>query len=163
MKRHFFTFRPSIERGICVFGFLLLLFHVPPVVAQNYAIDWFTIDGGGGTSSGGNFSLSGTIGQPDANPQSMAGGNFSVTGGFWSLLAIQTPNAPTLTIQLTSTNTVLVMWPSPSTGFILQENGDLNSGNWTSSPESVNDNGTSRLVIVNPPAGNRFYRLNKGP
>ena len=34
--------------------------------AQSYSIDWFTIDGGGGTSTGGVYSLSGTIGQPDA-------------------------------------------------------------------------------------------------
>ena len=32
-----------------------------------FSISWFTIDGGGGTSSGGNFTLSGTIGQPDDN------------------------------------------------------------------------------------------------
>jgi hypothetical protein len=36
------------------------------VMAQNYSIDWFTIDGGGGTSTGGVYSVSGTIGQPDA-------------------------------------------------------------------------------------------------
>ncbi len=50
--------------------------------AQPFAIDWYTIDGGGGTSSGGNFTLSGTIGQPDAGP-TMSGGNFTLTGGFW--------------------------------------------------------------------------------
>lgn len=35
-------------------------------LAQSYSIDWFTIDGGGGTSTGGVYSVSGTIGQPDA-------------------------------------------------------------------------------------------------
>jgi hypothetical protein len=44
-------------------------------------IDWYTIDGGGGTSSGGVFTLSGTIGQPDAGV--MSGGSFTLTGGFW--------------------------------------------------------------------------------
>jgi hypothetical protein len=47
------------------------------------AINWYTIDGGGGTSTGGNFTLSGTIGQPDAGPV-MAGGNFTLSGGFWA-------------------------------------------------------------------------------
>jgi len=46
------------------------------------SIPWFTIDGGGGVSSGGSFSLSGTIGQHDAGPQ-LAGGAFALTGGFW--------------------------------------------------------------------------------
>ncbi len=48
-----------------------------------FSIDWYTIDGGGGTSAGGTFELSGTIGQPDAGPE-MTGGTFSLTGGFWA-------------------------------------------------------------------------------
>ena len=31
-----------------------------------FNLTWFTVDGGGGTSSGGDFVLSGTAGQPDA-------------------------------------------------------------------------------------------------
>src|SRR5256885_960583 len=74
--------------------------------AQTFTIDWFTIDGGGGTSTGSVYSVSGTIGQPDANAQPLTGGNFSVVGGFWSLFSVvQTPGAPLLTIRLTSTNT----------------------------------------------------------
>lgn len=34
--------------------------------AQPFDISWYTIDGGGGTSSAGQFQLSGTIGQHDA-------------------------------------------------------------------------------------------------
>jgi len=48
--------------------------------AQNYAIDWWTIDGGGGTSTGGVYSVTGTIGQPDAGSTAMTGGAYSVTG-----------------------------------------------------------------------------------
>jgi hypothetical protein len=55
--------------------------------AQSYSIDWFTIDGGGGTSTGGVYSVSGTLGQADAGEAS--GGNYSLIGGFWG--AIQTP------------------------------------------------------------------------
>jgi hypothetical protein len=46
------------------------------------AIPWYTIDGGGGTSAGGSFTLSGTIGQPDV--ATMSGGSFTLVGGFWS-------------------------------------------------------------------------------
>ena len=49
----------------------------------DYDLSWSTIDGGGGTSTGGTFSLSGTIGQPDAGA-AMTGGTFTVVGGFWS-------------------------------------------------------------------------------
>ena len=47
----------------------------------DYEISWSTIDGGGGTSTGGNFALVGTIGQPDAGE--MEGGDFTLAGGFW--------------------------------------------------------------------------------
>src|SRR5213083_3438116 len=96
----------------------LLLFAVTSTtaLAQSYSIDWFTIDGGGGTSTGGVYSVSGTIGQPDAGH--MSGGNFSLDGGFWSIIAaVQLPGSPLLRIVLTTTNTVVVAWSAPSTGF----------------------------------------------
>jgi len=53
----------------------------------------------------------------------MNGGNYSIAGGFWGIIAaVQTPGAPLLAIRRTSTNTVAVSWPSPSTGFTLQQN-----------------------------------------
>jgi len=128
--------------------------------AQSLSIDWFTIDSGGGTSAGGAFAVNGTIGQPSANAQTLTGGNFSLTGGFWSLFAVQTPGAPLLAIRLAGANTIAVSWPSPSTGFILQQNDNLNSPNWVTAPQSVSDNGMSKFILVNP-NGNRFYRLFK--
>ncbi|MGB7582034.1 MAG: hypothetical protein WBL85_06260 [Sedimentisphaerales bacterium] len=47
----------------------------------NYNLSWSTIDGGGGTSNGGQYVLMGTIGQPDA--ANSAGGNYELLGGFW--------------------------------------------------------------------------------
>jgi hypothetical protein len=48
-----------------------------------YELSWHTIDGGGGTSGGGGYELSGTIGQPDAGG-TLTGGSFEVVGGFWT-------------------------------------------------------------------------------
>jgi hypothetical protein len=125
---------------------------------QSYSIDWYKIAGGGGTSTGGVYSVSGTIGQHDAGGP-MTGGNYSLTGGFWALYAVQTPGAPVLSIELTTTNTAMVYWPSPSTGFNLEVSTNLATANWATPPQSVTDNGTIKYIIVNPPAGNRFYRL----
>ena len=125
---------------------------------QSYSIDWFKVGGGGGTSTGGVYAVSGSIGQHDAGGP-MTGGNFSLTGGFWSLYAMQTPGAPVLSIKLTTTNTAQVYWPSPSTGYNLQVNTNLATGNWVTPAESVTDNGTIKYIIVNPLAGDRFYRL----
>jgi hypothetical protein len=125
-----------------------------------YSIDWSTIDGGGGTSTGGVYSVSGTIGQPDAG--TMNGGNYTLAGGFWGILAaVQTPGAPLLSVWRTPTNTVVVSWPSPSAGLALYQNSNVNTTNWVSPPETVNDNGTEKFIMVNPPAGSRFYRLQK--
>jgi len=60
---------------------MVVLALAAPAFAQ-FSIPWYTIDGGGGTSIGGSFTLSGTIGQPDAG--SMAGGTFTLAGGFWA-------------------------------------------------------------------------------
>jgi len=67
-------------------GLTLLFFWLvaPSAQSQNYSLDWFTVAGGGGTSAGGNYSLSGTIGQAAAG-STMASSSFTVCGGFWSL------------------------------------------------------------------------------
>lgn len=129
--------------------------------AQSYAIDWSTIDGGGGTSTGGVYSVTGTIGQPDASMTPMTGGPYSLTGGFWAIYAVQTPGAPLLSISRATTNTVAVSWPSPSTGWELEQNFDLNTTNWVLSPDTIHNDGTNKFIIVSPPTGNRFYRLHK--
>jgi hypothetical protein len=137
---------------------LLLVGSRSALRAQNYSIDWYKVADGGGTSTGGVFSISGTLGQPDAGLP-MSGGIYSLSGGFWALFAVQTPGAPLLRILLTATNTALVSWPAPSTGFNLQQNTDLSTANWAAPAETINTNGTTKFIMVSPPTGKRFYRL----
>ena len=48
-----------------------------------YDLTWNSIDGGGATfSTGGGYSLGGTIGQADAGAAS--GGAYALSGGFWA-------------------------------------------------------------------------------
>jgi hypothetical protein len=103
--------------------------------------------------------LSGTIGQPDASG-AMTGGNYSLTGGFWSLIAaVQTGGAPTLFISH-SGNTVTVYWQAVS-GWSLQQNSNLTSlGGWSASSGWTTSNGTNYLNIT-PPTGNLFFRLSQ--
>jgi hypothetical protein len=139
--------------------FLFLGLLIPAIgFAQSYSIDWFKIAGGGGTSTGSVYSISGTIGQPDAGV-AMSGGNYSLTGGFWSLSAVvQTVGAPALTITH-SGNSVKVSWPSPSTGFVLHQNSDLTMTNWPASGFTISDDGTNKSITITSPAGNLFFRL----
>jgi len=70
--------------GLLVLGLLTVLITAP-ILAQTgggYDLTWISIDGGGGTSSSGSYSLSGTIGQPDS---SLAGGaGYTLVSGFWA-------------------------------------------------------------------------------
>ena len=133
-------------------------------IAQPYSIDWFKIAGGGGTSTGGNYSLSGTIGQHDAGGP-MTNGPFSLVGGFWALpIAIQTPNAPLLSVEQLAGNSVRVYWPLPATGFVLDEATSLvsppatNAWSQVAFPYQTN---AKHISITVPAAANRFYRLRK--
>ena len=60
---------------------LLFLLLVSTAIA-GYDINKYTIDNGGGTSSGGQYIVTGTIGQPDT--ASSAGGQYELLGGFWT-------------------------------------------------------------------------------
>jgi hypothetical protein len=140
--------------------FLLLAAASHEARAQSYSIDWYTIDGGGGTSTNAPYTLSGTIGQPDASGP-MTNGPYTLTGGFWTVIAVQTPGGPLLQIRLTTTNSVRVSWPSPSAGFILQQNLSVANTNWANFIGSTNDDGTNKSVTITPPTGNLYFRLKK--
>ena len=130
--------------------------------AQNYAIDWFTIDGGGGTSTGGVFSLSGTIGQPDAG--TVSGGTYSLAGGFWGILTTL-PTSPLLTAT-NDNGTITICWPRPADGFLLEQAGALSSPpasiSWnTVSAATYQTNATRIFITVPMPGGKAFYRLRR--
>ena len=121
-----------------------------------YAINWHTIDGGGGTSTGGVYSVSGTIGQPEAGGP-MTNGQYSITGGFWALpQAVQVPGAPLLLITAATPGNVTISWSPSSPGFVLQETWTLSPANWTNS-----SSGATNPVVVSAAAPAKFYRLHK--
>ena len=67
----------------------LIIATLAPAVGDDFAIDWWTIDGGGEMwCTDGDYELSGTIGQPDAGAV-MTGGDFELTGGFWPIATVQ--------------------------------------------------------------------------
>ena len=121
--------------------------------AQNYSIDWYKVAGGGGTSTGLNYSVSGTIGQHDAGGP-MTGGSYSLTGGFWALYAVQTPGAPLLTITYIG-NQAIVSWSPSVTGWTLQTNANLATPAWGNYLGTVVNN----TLTNGPLKGNVFFRL----
>jgi hypothetical protein len=144
-----------------LFCFILLHSAFCLRVWGQYSIDWSTIDDGGGTSTGGVYTVSGTIGQPDAGM--MSGGAHTLSGGFWGIVAaVQTEGAPWLTVTR-SNNSVVVSWPLRATGWLLQAKTDLVTGAslWAEIPPPYQTNGANLQFTEPSPAGNKFYRLHK--
>jgi hypothetical protein len=130
----------------------------PTLLAQSFSIDWYTIDGGGGTSSGGPFSLTGTIAEPETAV--MSGGGFTIEGGFWAILSVvPTPGAPSLRVALTSTNTVVVAWPAVASGYDLQQTPSLESPTWSATAPAPIQVGDEKQVILPVLPGNLYFRL----
>src|SRR5712692_5955178 len=137
------------------------LLFAGPLNAQDFGIDWFATAGGGGDSSGGDFELTATIGQPDVGV--LLGGDFSITGGFWSILTtIQTAGALSLSVSQAQ-GSVIISWPdSGSAGFLLEETAALaNPSTWTPVNATVQTSNGTDSVQLPLGAGNRFYRLHK--
>ncbi len=126
--------------------------------AQSYSIDWYKVAGGGGTSTGGVYSVSGTIGQHDAGGP-MTGGGYSLTGGFWALISVvQTPGLPNLTIRFVGPKSVVVSWPNTGT-YTLLKNSSVGGGGWTPSGYTITTANGTNSITVTPPTGNLFFRL----
>ena len=139
---------------------ILLVLGIPVLCSRaafaQYSIDWSTIDGGGGTSTGGVYSVSGTLGQPDAGGP-MTNGQYSVTGGFWVLpVAVQSVGAPLLTIVPAALGQATISWTPTTPGFVLQETVSLVPSDWVNSASGAVNPVTVTAV---PPA--KFYRLRK--
>ena len=155
--------QPSLEKNRLAGAVALLLFFtLTGVLAQDYKIAWFTMDGGGGTSTGSGFTLTGTIGQPDAG--AMSGGHFTLVGGFWGLVAaVQTPGAPLLSVVRRNA-AVVVSWSAPADGWLLHATTNLvSSGStWREIPPPYQTNGLTNICFLEQvPTGHKFYRLHK--
>lgn len=131
------------------------------VAVAQYTIDWFTIAGGGGTSTNSQYSLTGTSGQPDAGT-TMTNGPYALTGGFWSVVAaIQTPGAPTLAVVLDpQSNAVTVSWPGTDPTWKLQSTASLAPPvAWTEIPPPYSTSTTNTWFMESSPVGTKIYRL----
>ncbi len=86
--------RKTILKNLTILGVSLsLLLGSGVALAQQgdgYDLTWNTFDGSGGTSGSGGYSLSGSIGQPDADV--LTGGNYRLAGGFWAGGAANMPS-----------------------------------------------------------------------
>lgn len=146
--------KPHLLLFVALSGGLLLC-------AQNYSLTRARITGGGGLSTGGNYSLRGTLGQAEAGTR-QSGGNYALTGGFRAKVGvIQTPDAPPLAVTHNADGTVTVSWASSPAGWTLQQSDLITSEGWTGSTHPIGENGPTLSITINPPPGWLFFRLHK--
>lgn len=80
--------RQAIKQILLTLPLLLIIFMpINFALAERshsagYAITWHTVDGGGGLSQGGVYTLQGSIGQPDVGI--LQGDGYALVGGYWS-------------------------------------------------------------------------------
>jgi hypothetical protein len=131
-----------------------------PAFAQSYSIDWYKVAGGGGASTGATYQVTGTIGQPDASG-AMSGGQYSVTGGFWSLIAVvQTAGLPNLSIAH-SGNSVIVSWPNTASCTIQTNNSLAAVSGWNAYGGTVNTANGTNSISIRSATGTLFFRLSR--
>jgi hypothetical protein len=79
---------PHPRRGLkpAVLGLAVLALSAVAAYAQpdgGFGLNWWTVDAGGGTSSGGIYAVRGTAGQSDVGTSS--GATYTLRGGFWGV------------------------------------------------------------------------------
>ena len=131
----------------------LLSFNIHLTAPSPLHIDWFTADGGGGTCTGSIYTVTGTIGQPEASGP-LTGSGYSLTGGFWAIYLVQTPGAPFLNITYAD-NQAIVSWDASVSGWTLQTNVNLATPTWGNYLGNIVNNSVTNA----PPKGNLFFRL----
>ncbi len=116
-----------------------------------------TFDGGGASSTGGEWKVTGTIGQPDASTQTSTGGGWTVAGGFWPG-AITAPGGPLLAVVPHDPYNVYIVWKAAAVGYKLQTSTDLAA--WTDYPNGT-ISGPGYIVWPLRSGPRYFFRLIK--
>jgi hypothetical protein len=66
---------------------------------------------------------------------------------------------PSLAIRLTGPKNVVISWPSPSDGYVLQQNSNLAPANWLNFSGTIVTNGATISATNSPATNNLFFRL----
>lgn len=132
---------------------------LPPLTfAQTYSVDWYKISGGGGTSTNAQYSIDGTVGQPDAS-DAMTNSQYSLIGGYWAIIqVVQTPGLPRLTLTRNAT-AFSISWPATNSVTLQQNWSITNHAGWTASGLTINTASNMSSVTFTQVTGPLFFRL----
>ena len=103
-----------------------LLASTVALAQGGYGLPWWRSSSGGGVSSGGDYTLSGTIGQAEAGE--LVGGGYSLAGGFWGAGVAPDVPQPGSQVFLPVANRnpptpIIIVTPTPVTPTVTQPKG----------------------------------------
>ncbi len=141
-----------------LFATVLALAGVAGLQAQDFAISWWTIDAGAATVAGGDYELSGTIGQPD--PGLARGDGYALDGGFWpGVQSSSLPTVPALAIQVAG-DALVFSWPAGAAPTDLEATRRLDAAAlWETVPAEPELIGDHYVLAVKPSGQQEYFRL----
>lgn len=126
-----------------------------------FTIPWWTLDGGGGKSTGTTgggtvFTLTGTIGQFDTTAAGSSGGPVQFTGGFWAQLADVAVAGQMLSLSRLPNGDASLQWQSNAAGWQMETSANLT--NWSDIGSTITTAG-ELTIPYDPQVPKRFFRL----
>jgi len=132
----------------------------PGIWAQSFEVFPRAIaDSGGRLSSGGGWSVEGSLGQPWADPS--AGGGFELAGGLWAAtFSVSAGEAPELLISVAA-GQVRLAWQGGDSQWRLEQTSQLAppNDNWTAVAGTPLLENQTRLLTLPVERGARYFRL----
>ena len=82
-----------ISVSLLLIGILWIVWTASAQANDSFNLSWYAVEGGGGQSVGGTFTLRGSIGQPNAGNE-LQGGEFTLERGFQVASEVGTTQLP---------------------------------------------------------------------
>jgi hypothetical protein len=139
---------------------------LPASLRAQWTLSRSVIAGGGGwNTTGAAFSLSGTVGQPDAGGPA-TGGGYSLAGGFWAGTTRIAPlGQPRLDAESVIADQVRLSWSVVATGYVLEQTAAFAASeagiSWSQVPPPYETNAARVTITLPLDSTERFYRLRK--
>jgi hypothetical protein len=123
--------------------------------AETMSLEWYALTANSSQCTGNGYTVLGSIGQPLVTVATNR--SYTLSGGFWSVVLVQTPGMPKLSLRPIGPQSFEISWTN-TVPCIIQSCSDLKTQIWTNVPTAFTNSGLSTVRL---PATDKqqFYRL----